>query len=233
MNPNIVHVDDDITSEKMSKSIVEASDICKKYGSKTVLSHISFSIQRSEYVCIVGKSGAGKTTLLNIIGLIEKSDSGNLLIDGRAVFSRREILQLRRTFFGYIFQDYLLMTDKSVRDNLAISLYGKERLRSEEMKTVLRKVGLDGSYLDKKICCLSGGEQQRISLARMMLKPYELVLADEPTGNLDCANRNKIIEIFKNLKMTGKTIVCVTHDREVAASADRIIYLEDNGTIIC
>ena len=92
---------------------------------------------------------------------------------------------------------------------------------------------MDGSYLDKKICCLSGGEQQRISLARMMLKPYELVLADEPTGNLDCANRNKIIEIFKNLKMTGKTIVCVTHDREVAASADRIIYLEDNGTIIC
>ena len=181
----------------------------------------------------MGKSGAGKTTLLNIIGLIEKSDSGNLLIDGRAVFSRREILQLRRTFFGYIFQDYLLMTDKSVRDNLAISLYGKERLRSEEMKTVLRKAGLDGSYLDKKICCLSGGEQQRISLARMMLKPYELVLADEPTGNLDCANRNKIIEIFKNLKMTGKTIVCVTHDREVAASADRIIYLEDNGTIIC
>lgn len=85
MNPNIVHADDYITSEKMSKSIVEASDICKKYGSKTVLSHISFSIQRNEYVCIVGKSGAGKTTLLNIIGLIEKSDSGNLLIDGRAV----------------------------------------------------------------------------------------------------------------------------------------------------
>lgn len=217
----------------MSEFIVEVTDLCKNWGKKMVLSHITFSICRNEYVCITGKSGSGKTTLLNIIGLLEQPDSGRLVIDGKENFSRREILKLRQNFLGYIFQDYLLLPDQSVRDNLAISLYGRKQTGHAVMGEALQKAGLDDSYLNKKVCYLSGGEQQRVSLARMMLKPYELVLADEPTGNLDHANRDRVIKIFGDLKKNGKTIVCATHDQEIAASADRVICLEDNGMVTC
>ncbi len=216
----------------MSEFIVEAADLCKSFGKKMVLSHITFSIRRNEYVCIMGRSGSGKTTLLNIVGLIEQPDSGRLVIDGKEGFSGREIRKLRQNFLGYIFQDYLLLSDRSVRDNLAISLYGKKPTDPAAMGEALRKAGLDDSYLDKKVCYLSGGEQQRVSFARMMLKSYKLVLADEPTGNLDHANRDRVIEMFKDLQKNGKTIVCVTHDQEIAASADRVICLE-NGMVTC
>ncbi len=121
------------------------------------------------------------------------------------------------------------MADKTVKENIDISKkllkYENKKLERKDTDEIMKKVGLNHSYLNKKICQLSGGEQQRVAIARMLLKPYELVLADEPTGNLDRKNKNEVIEIFKDIKKDGKTIICVTHDKEVADSADKVINL--------
>ena len=189
------------------------------------LYNISMSINKNEFVCITGESGAGKTTLLNIIGLLEKPDSGELILDEKQHFREKEIRKLRRVFFGYVFQDYLLLLDKTVQENLYISKYKNKKINTQSMDEVMKKVGLDSTYLNKKVYYLSGGEKQKVAIARMMLKEYELVLADEPTGNLDYKNKMEIIDIFKNMKKAGKTIICVTHDQEVANAADRVINL--------
>lgn len=136
---------------------------------------------------------------------------------------------MRRNFFGYIFQDYLLMNDKTVQENINISKnilkYENGKQDEKDINEIMERVRLDSAYLNKKVYQLSGGEQQKVAIARMLLKPYELVLADEPTGNLDYKNKNEIIEIFKEIKKNKKTIICVTHDNDVADSADRVINL--------
>ena len=205
--------------------MIQLLNINKRFGDKAVLSNVSLSINKNEFVCITGESGVGKTTLLNIIGLIEKPDSGELILNEKGKVSKKDILKRRRDFFGYIFQDYLLLNDKTVEENIVISKYNNKKTDQKDIDEIMKKIGLDSSYLRKKVYCLSGGEQQKVALARMMFKEYELVLADEPTGNLDHKNKMDVIEIFKGIKKEGKTIICVTHDSEVAASADRIINL--------
>lgn len=209
--------------------MIRLSKVCKSFDNRVVLSDMELSVRKNEFVCITGESGAGKTTLLNLIGLLDKPDSGEININGKTHFTPKEILKLRRNFFGYIFQDYLLMNDKTVQENINISKYifkcEKGKHDEKDVNEILQKVGLDSTYLSKKVYRLSGGEQQKVAIARMLLKPYELVLADEPTGNLDYKNKNEIIEIFKELKKNGKTIICVTHDKDVANSADRVINL--------
>ena len=209
--------------------MIKLSKIYKSFDQRIVLSNISLSIDKNEFVCINGESGAGKTTLLNIIGLLDKPDRGELSINGKTNFSKGDVLRLRRNFFGYIFQDYLLMADKTVKENIDISKnlfkYENKKLERKDTDEIMKRVGLDFSYLNKKIYQLSGGERQKAAIARMMLKPYELVLADEPTGNLDYKNKNEVIKIFKDIKKEGKTIICVTHDKEVADSADKVINL--------
>lgn len=209
--------------------MIKLLKVYKCFDKRVVLSDVSLSVSKNEFICITGESGAGKTTLLNLIGLLDKPDSGEISINEKNYFTSKEILKLRRNFFGYIFQDYLLMEDKTVQDNLNISKnifkYENRRQDEKDINEILEMVRLNPAYLNKKVYQLSGGEQQKVAIARMLLKPYELVLADEPTGNLDYRNKNEIIEIFKEIKKNGKTIICVTHDKDVADSADRVINL--------
>lgn len=207
--------------------MIKLANINKSFDKRIVLSDISLSIDKNEFVCITGESGVGKTTLLNIIGLLDKPDNGEVSLQGKTNFSRKDVLELRRTFFGYIFQDFLLIQDETVRENINVSRQYNKQVTDKDIEDVMEKVKLSVNYLDKKICYLSGGEQQKVAIARMMLKPYELVLADEPTGNLDNENKREVIEIFKDLKKSGKTIICVTHDKDVSDSADRVIHLKN------
>ncbi|MBZ6006433.1 ABC transporter ATP-binding protein [Paraclostridium bifermentans] len=207
--------------------MIKLTNINKSFDERVVLSNVSLSIKKNEFVCIIGESGVGKTTLLNIIGLLDKADNGEVNLCGKTKFSRKDILELRRNFFGYIFQDFLLMQDETVEDNIKISKKYNKELTKKDIEEVMEKVRLNNSYLNKRVCYLSGGEQQKVAIARMMLKPYELVLADEPTGNLDEKNKREVIEIFKDIKKSGKTIVCVTHDKDVSDSADRVINLNN------
>lgn len=206
--------------------MIELKNITKKYGDKIVLSDFSLNIKRNEFLCIMGDSGAGKTTLLNIIGLLEKQNKGEVIINGNSDFTRKNKLELKRYLFGYIFQDYLLMQDKTVKENIEIAEKYTKNLSEDDMKDTLKKVGLDPDYLKKKVYYLSGGEQQKIAIARVLLKPFELILADEPTGNLDEKNTREIIKLFKDIQEEGKTIIYVTHDKAIANSADRVINLK-------
>ena len=205
--------------------MIELLDISKSFGDKKVLSNLSLSINDNEYLCITGESGTGKTTLLNIIGLLEKPDTGKVIINGKEYFKQKDIRELRRNFFGYVFQDFLLLSEKTVEKNIRLSEYGSNNNDSKRVHEVISKVGLDSSYLNMKVGYLSGGEQQKVSLARVLFKHFELILADEPTGNLDYKNKMDIIDIFREIKISGKTIICVTHDKDVAESADRVISL--------
>lgn len=164
--------------------MIKLSNINKSFGQKKVLSNLSLCIQEKEFVCITGESGSGKTTLLNIIGLLAKPDNGEVRLNGKISFTKKDILRIRREFFGYVFQDYLLLYDKTIEENLNISNYRKGKWNKKDINEVMEKVGLPLTYLNKKVYQLSGGEQQKVAIARMMLKQYEIVLADEPTGSV-------------------------------------------------
>lgn len=206
--------------------MIELNNVVKKFDNRMILSNLSLSIAKNEFVCITGESGSGKTTLLNIIGLLEQPDDGQVILEGHHYSSKKDILKLRQQYFGYIFQDYLLMQEKTVEENLSVSKVYCKNWEKNSLNKALESVGLSARYLKQKVYQLSGGEQQKLAIARMMLKPCELILADEPTGNLDEKNKKEIIALFKTLQQNGKTIVCVTHDKEVSQSADRIIHLK-------
>lgn len=205
--------------------MININNIYKSFGDKQILSDFSLNISKGEYVCIVGPSGAGKTTLLNIIGFLDKPDSGIVKIADYQNPTSQEIQALRRNVFGYIFQNYLLMDNETVLKNLLISKKYNRDFDENLLTEVLEEVGIDSSLLNKKVYELSGGEQQKVAILRVMLKPCEIILADEPTGNLDSNNKDNIISMFSRLKNLGKTIVCVTHDNDFAEKADRIIRL--------
>lgn len=208
-------------------SIIKLENISKTYGIRTVLKDYSIEIEDKEFICITGESGKGKTTLLNIMGMLDYPDSGNVYIFNQKnpkLDSKkgREILRHNLT---YVFQNYGLVDDRTVRYNLEINLEYLKNKKTVDLKKALEEVGLDESYLKMKVYELSGGEQQRVALAKLFLRDYSLVLADEPTGSLDSINRDKIMNIFCKLHDSGKTIIIVTHDKEVAKCAGRIIEL--------
>ena len=210
-------------------AIISLSNICKKYDENIIFDNYSLDIEQGEFVSIMGKSGAGKSTLLNIIGLLEKPDSGDIVINGvkNPKFQSSTGTKLLRHHISYLFQNYGLVENETVEQNLKVGTRYLKLKKDEENKKIseaLEFVGLQG-YEKKKVYKLSGGEQQRVAIARVMLKPSEIILADEPTGSLDSENRDMVLSLLTQLNKQGKTVVVVTHDPNVEQSAKRCIKL--------
>ncbi|MGX7077519.1 ABC transporter ATP-binding protein [Globicatella sp. HMSC072A10] len=215
--------------------MIELVNINKKFGDKTILDNCSFYINPNDFVAIVGESGSGKTTLLNILGLIESVDSGKVKIFDEEHIKPNSIQsnKLIRERISYVFQNFALLDNQTVLYNLLMamkyrSLKKKEKLL--EIEKVLEFVGL-GGYQNKKIYELSGGEQQRVAIARAIIKPHDLILADEPTGSLDDVNKQIIFELFEKLNEQGKTIIIVTHDFELAKKCKRILKINSRHQV--
>ena len=201
-------------------------NIQKAYEKQRILEDFSIRIEDGDFLAITGQSGSGKTTLLNIMGLLEPPDAGTISIDGHTKFSANDKLLFHRHKAGFLFQNFALIENITVADNLKIALeYRKCKSSSKAIFQALNLVGLP-NIENKKIFQLSGGEQQRVALARILLKDPQYIFADEPTGNLDNENRDIVFNHLKNLNDQGKTVILVTHDNELASQARRHILLK-------
>ncbi|MGL5417473.1 MAG: putative bacteriocin export ABC transporter [Clostridium sp.] len=206
-------------------------NITKTYDDKSIFENYNLEIKDNEFVVIMGKSGSGKTTLLNIIGGIDKFDSGKVVIDGieNPWVKNKLKLKLLRETIGYLFQNYALIDSESIGENLDVALKyvkGSKFEKKQKKLEALKKVGINYD-LKMKVYKLSGGEQQRVAIARLLLKESSIILADEPTGSLDKTTKMEILNILKNIQVEyNKTIVVVSHDDDVKEFADRIIRLE-------
>lgn len=202
--------------------MIELKNICKAFGEKKLFENFSETIKTGEFVAFSGNSGCGKTTLLNIIGGIEKADSGSVIVDGTDISLKKNKLKYFQTKVGFLFQNFGLIESKTVSENLKIV---KNPDKTLNISNVLETVGLK-DYEDKKVYTLSGGEQQRAALARLMIKKCDIILADEPTGSLDKKNTGLVMDILKELNKKNKTIIIVTHDEEIKKMGMRVIELK-------
>ncbi|TDW14661.1 putative ABC transport system ATP-binding protein [Breznakia blatticola] len=210
--------------------VVECKDISKSFGENQVLKGFSYKFEKGKIYVLYGVSGSGKSTLLNLIGGIDKPSSGEVIYYKNDVVDTSSKTILFRKRIAYLFQNYALVDNKSVKYNLEIALsYDNSKNKTEKMNLVLERVGLS-DYLDKMIYTLSGGEQQRVALARALLKESDIILADEPTGNLDDKNAEVVISIFKQLRDEGKTIIIATHDVEFSQFSDEKIVLKSKNS---
>ncbi len=201
----------------------------------TVLNHVNLTIERGEMVAIIGASGSGKSTLMNILGCLDRPSEGEYLISGRATseLEADELAQLRREHFGFIFQRYHLLGELDAVGNVEIpAIYAgqKKEARRQKARMILQRLGM-GERTHHRPSQLSGGQQQRVSIARALINDADVILADEPTGALDSHSGEEVLGILQELNREGRTIVIVTHDRQVAARAQRIIEIRD-GEII-
>jgi cell division transport system ATP-binding protein len=210
-------------------SIIRMFHVHKNYGTKKALANITLDISKNELLFVSGPSGAGKTTLLKLLYLGENVSEGQILIEGVNLsrISPKRIPLLRRKF-GIIFQDYKLIATKTVFDNIAIVLEAigkKRRFIEKKVKSILRTVGMEES-LNSFPPSLSGGEQQRIAVARAIVGDPKIILADEPTGNLDEASADIILELLKRFHIRGATVIIATHDKElIRKTGGRVIHL--------
>lgn len=210
-------------------TIVELENVSKSYGDKNVLNNLSFKIKEGTFNVIMGASGSGKSTILNIIGLLDKATSGDVILFGQKnirPFSMKAE-QMLKNKIGYLFQNFALIENETVANNLKLALENVRGNKKEKISVALKEVGLEG-YENKKIFKCSGGEQQRVAIARLLLKPCELILADEPTGSLDIKNREIVVKLLKNMQEQGKTIIVVSHDPFFEEIADNIIDLSND-----
>ena len=212
------------------KTFLQVDALNKSFGSNTVLHSISFEIESGESVALVGPSGCGKSTLLNIIGLLETLDSGTINLEGRAYpsINSKKATLMRRTEINYLFQSFALINDWKVSKNLLLALqYTKLSKQEQErlIRATLESYGI-GEKFDAVVNELSGGEKQRVAIARAMIKPGNLILADEPTGSLDKAMATIVIDsLLDSVHANHKTLLMVTHDMGIAQRCDRIIEL--------
>lgn len=212
-------------------SLLELHGISKIYGDLKALDNINFNIDNGEWVAIMGPSGSGKSTMMNIIGCMDKPTLGQVLLDGKDIskLSKKELTEIRRDKIGLIFQQFHLVNYLTAVENVMVAQYYHSIPDEKEALEALERVGLKerAYHLPSQ---LSGGEQQRVCIARALINHPEIVLADEPTGNLDEANENIVLDIFQQLHNEGTTLVVVTHDPEVGDVAQRVITL-DHGKI--
>lgn len=202
--------------------MIEIKNISKTFGNQVIFKDFSMSIEDGEFVIISGASGKGKTTLLNIIGGLERCDSGEIIIDGKPLDSQKSLREYWKNKVGFLFQNFALVENKTVEQNLKI--IKKDTRSNYKTDDILEKIGL----LQKKkerVYSLSGGEQQRLALARLFLKKCDIVLADEPTGSLDRKNAEIVINMLKELNECGKTVVLVTHDESFKKMGRKVIEL--------
>lgn len=216
----------------IDKPQISLKNISKKYGNHKILENINLDIYEGDFICIFGKSGGGKTTLLNIIGTLEEYDEGELICFSKhnPFRNEKESELLRRYKIAYLFQNFALVDNMTVQENLNLAV---KYSRSTDKKSIIKKALMDMGIEDKfksKIFELSGGEQQRVALARNMVKPYEIMLADEPTGSLDSENKKIVIDTLVKLNKMGKTIIVVSHDKEFEKIAHKNFIIE-NGKL--
>jgi len=193
---------------------------------------VSLRVEKGDFVAVMGPSGSGKSTLLNVLGLLDRPSRGVVLIDGvdASTMSDRELAMLRNYKIGFVFQAFNLINRLTVYENIELPLLVRGLSRAERRELVmeaLRRAGGDPSWLSKRPLQLSGGQQQRVAIARALVTNPSLILADEPTGNLDRASSRVVMSTFLDLNRRSQTIVLVTHDPEVAHCAKKIVYLRD------
>lgn len=189
--------------------MIKIENLCKTFGDHVIFKDFSLEIKEQDFIVFTGSSGCGKTTLLNMIGGIEDVTSGSIFVDDIEVTKAKNLQRYYRKYVGFLFQNFALIENKTVAENLnLIKSYAKSKLSMEE---ALERVGMSGKE-NQKVYSLSGGEQQRIALARLLMKQCKLILADEPTGSLDRVNALLVIQILKSFRDMGKTVIMVTHD---------------------
>lgn len=208
-------------------SLLEIKNVSKIYGPLKALDNVNLTVENGEWLAIMGPSGSGKSTMMNIIGCMDKPSLGEVILDGVDIAkeSGKKLTEIRRDKIGLIFQQFHLVNYLTAVENVMVSQYYHSMPDEKEALEALERVGLKdrAKHLPSQ---LSGGEQQRVCIARALINHPEIILADEPTGNLDEANENIVIDIFKQLHRQGTTLIVVTHDSEVAEVAQRTVVLE-------
>ena len=209
------------------KNILELHDVSMVYGQVKALRDITLNVEEGEWVAIMGSSGSGKTTMMNIVGCMNKATHGTVILDGEKIsrLNAKDLTAIRRDKIGLIFQQFHLISYLTAVENVMIAQYYHSMADEKEALEALERVGLDhrARHLPRQ---LSGGEQQRLCIARALINHPRLILADEPTGNLDETNQATVMDIFHQLHKGGSTIIVVTHSPEVAAHAQRVVQLE-------
>ena len=213
--------------EEKQAALLEIKGVSRTYGNVQALKDISFSVQSGEWMSIMGPSGSGKTTLLNIIGCMDKPTCGQIIFDGvdLSSLSQQQLTEVRRDKIGLIFQQFHLIPHLTALENIMVAQYYHSLPDKSEALEALRRVGLAdrAHHLPSQ---LSGGEQQRVCIARALINYPKLILADEPTGNLDEANEKIVVGLLRELHREGHTIIIVTHDPEIGELGDYQVHLE-------
>ena len=215
-------------------NLLEVNAICKTYGTGetaiSALKNVNFTVSKGEFVAVVGESGSGKSTLLNMIGALDIPTSGNVIIDGKNIFTMKEeeLTIFRRRNIGFIFQSFNLISEFNVEQNITFPiLLDYQKPDKKYLEEILEVLNLkDRRYHIPRQ--LSGGQQQRVAIGRALMTHPMLILADEPTGNLDTQNSNEVISLLKKAsKIYEQTIIMITHNRSIASSADRVLQVSD------